>query len=450
MKFSLDKSLMISLCIFAVISFIFRVAANVFLGVSVLVFLIITYNNKGINLNSDKVPYFNAIGIFAGTLFVSALFSGNIGAGLKVWADFFLWRFMPFMIVLFIFDNKSKVESILYATLGGFLIDCLFAIYQGVFVYKLNIAHGRAAGFVGHPMTLAGWECILLPVLLVFIYRRDIAGRFYVGIASLFAVGSIALVFNSTRGAWLALVIVLPLMSIPFILKSKKVFMIFTLIILVLGVAIVSSSSFMNRISSISNTKTNWSNTSRFIIWDTAYGIFKEHPVFGIGLGQFKLEYKNKFTISEKMQKDANEYHKYVKNKKANKLTREQKAISKEKLKHLENVNRKVWEYKELRKLDHAHNNFLQMLAENGLVGLFGYICAFSYILWHNIKNYFTNKNPYALMIVGSTGALLLQGLTEYNFGTGAVMKLYWLVLACLIVLASHYNKEENCDKILQ
>ena len=449
MKFSLENSLMISLCLLAVISFIFRVAANVFLGVSVLVFLIIIYKNKGINLNSDKVPYFKAIGVFAGGLFLSALFSGHIGAGLKVWADFFLWRFMPFMIVLFVFDNKSKVERLLCASLAGFLIDCLYAIYQGVFVYKLNIAHGRAAGFVGHPMTLAGWACILLPVLLVFIFRKDIAGKFYVGFASLFAVGCIALVFNSTRGAWLALAIVLPLISIPYILKNKKVFMVFTSVILVIGVAIASSSSFMNRISSISDTKTNWSNTSRFIIWDTAYGIFKEQPMFGCGLGQFKREFKNRFAVSNEMQKDANEYHKYVKNKKANKLSKEQKNISKEKLKEIANTNHKVWEYKALGKLDHAHNNFMQMLGENGIVGLFGYTCAFGYILWYNIKNYFTNKNPYALMIFGSTGALLLQGLTEYNFGTGAVMKLYWLVLACLIVLASHYNKEENRDKVL-
>ena len=58
------------------------------------------------------------------------------------------------------------------------------------------------------------------------------------------------------------------------------------------------------------------------------------------------------------------------------------------------------------------------------------------------------NKNPYALMIAGSTGALVLQGLTEYNFGNGAVMKLYWLVLGCLVVLAGYYNKEKDCKKV--
>ncbi|MBO5143761.1 MAG: hypothetical protein J6C46_12375, partial [Clostridia bacterium] len=84
---------------------------------------------------------------------------------------------------------------------------------------------------------------------------------------------------------------------------------------------------------------------------------------------------------------------------------------------------------------------------ENGLVGFAGYVFAFGYILWRNIKNYFVNKNPYALMIAGSTGALVLQGLTEYNFGNGAVMKLYWLVLGCLIMLAGCYNKESSREE---
>ena len=97
--------------------------------------------------------------------------------------------------------------------------------------------------------------------------------------------------------------------------------------------------------------------------------------------------------------------------------------------------------------MGHAHNNIMQMLGENGLVGFFGYVFAFGFILWKNIKNYLMNKNPYALMIVGSTTALILQGLTEYNFGNSSVMKIYWFVLACLVILAGCYNKENAEEK---
>ena len=84
-----------------------------------------------------------------------------------------------------------------------------------------------------------------------------------------------------------------------------------------------------------------------------------------------------------------------------------------------------------------------QMLGENGLSGLLGYIIAFGYILWDSIRKYFENKNPYNLMIIGSTTTLLLQGMTEYNFGNSSVMKIYWFVLACLLVLAKEYSQEQ-------
>ena len=442
MKTSLNKYLLGALCLFAVASFLSIAGANVFLGISTLLFLIVLFKNKGTDISYEDKHYFKAIAVLAGALFISALCSVKIGYGLKTWADFFLWRFMPFMIVLSCFANKENAKKLLTAIYSGFLISCLYAIYQGVFVFKLNIAHGRADSFVGHPMTLAGWSCILLPVLLVLVFRKGISKKLQLGCAVLFAIGCAALVFNSTRGAWLALAIVLPLISLPFILQSKKLFMGFASAIVVLGLVLANNASFMKRFDSISDTKHNWSNVSRFIIWDTAYGIFKEHPVLGIGLGSFAKEYQSKFVDSKEMKQQAAEYHNYRKNLKQKKLTADQKKYTKAKVQELAAASRKLWENKMLRALSHAHNNFIQMLAENGLVGFLAYIFAFGYILWKNIKNYFFNKNPYALMIVGSTTALMLQGLTEYNFGNSSVMKIYWFVLACLIVLAREYNKE--------
>lgn len=446
MKFSFDKYLLWSLCLFGVASFLSIAGANVFLGLSTLLFLIVLFKNKGTDIAWDEEGYFKVVSAFAGALFVSALCSANITYGMKTWADFFLWRFMPFLIILFLIATKDKVDKLLSAIFVGYFISCLYAIYQGVFIYKLNIAHGRAASFVGHPMTLAGWSCILLPALLVFIFRKDISKKLHLACCALFVIGCIALVFNSTRGAWLALAIVFPLISLPFILKSKKLFLGFASAVVVLGLVLANSPSFLKRVDSIADTKTNWSNVSRFIIWDTAYGIFKEHPVLGIGLGSFAKEYQSKFVDSKEMKKQAAEYHNYQKNLKQKKLTAVQKKYTKAKVQELAAASRKVWENKMLRALNHAHNNYIHMLAENGLVGLLGYIFAFGFILWKNIKNYFLNRNPYALMIVGSTTALLLQGITEYNFGNSSVMKIYWYVLACLVVMARFYNKE-NAEK---
>lgn len=446
MNITFDRWLLVTVSLFGTASFLSIAGANVFLGLSTLLFLVALFKNKGADIVWDDECYFKVIAVFAGALFVSALCSANIGHGMKTWADFFLWRFMPFLIILFLFATKDKVDKLLSAIFCGFFISCLYAIYQGVFVYKLNIAHGRTANFVGHPMTLAGWACILLPALLVFIFRKDISKKLHLAFCGLFVIGCVALVFNSTRGAWLALAIVFPLISLPFILRSKKLFMGFASAVVVLALVLVNSPSFMKRIDSISDTG-NWSNASRFIIWETAYGMFKEHPVLGVGLGQFKPNFQSRFVDDDKLKKQVEEYQSYHKNLKQKKLTPAQKNMNKLQVQALKQANRKAWENKHLRGLTHAHNNIMQMLGENGLVGFFGYVFAFGFILWKNIKNYLMNKNPYALMIVGSITALILQGLTEYNFGNSSVMKIYWFVLACLVILAGCYNKENAEEK---
>ena len=452
MNLSLQNTLLISLCLFAVSSFVSIAAANVFLGISVLIFLIITYKNKGLSIAQDKLPYFKAIGIFAGALFVSALFSGDIIYGLKTWADFFLWRFIPFIILVAVLDREEYAKKVLTAVVCGFVIDCLYAIYWSFFVFKGKFDWIRAAGFVGHPMTLAGWSCVLLPILLVCIFKKELVKKYKWLPVLLFVIGSVALLFNATRGAWIALAIVLPLLSLCYVLKSKKMFFAFTSIILVVGIALVNNPSFMKRVLSITDTK-NASNSSRFIIWYTSFEMFKEHPVLGVGLGNYKNVYQNEY-IAHRVEKERNAIKKlrsFQMLKKSEqavvlksptnlwKLHGYKRLKKQERNEFNKTYGKFRFEYS-LSKLNHAHNNILQMLAENGLVGLFGYIFAFGYILWRNLKNYVVNKNPYALMIVGSTGALLFQGLTEYNFGNSSVMKIYWLVLACLIILASKYN----------
>ena len=188
MKFSFDKYLLWSLCLFGVASFLSIAGANVFLGLSTLLFLIVLFKNRGADITCSDDEYFKVIAVFAGVLLVSALCSANIGYGLKTWADFFLWRFMPFIIISLLFANEESVSKLLKAIGCGYFISCLYAVYQGVFVFKMNIAYGRANGFFGHPMTLAGWSCILLPALLVFVFRKDISKKLHLACIALFVV----------------------------------------------------------------------------------------------------------------------------------------------------------------------------------------------------------------------------------------------------------------------
>ena len=100
------------MCLLAVASFLSIAVTNVFLGISTLLFLIILYKNKDVVINEDKLPYFKNISVFAGALLVSALCSGDILQGLKNWSDFFIWRFMPFLILIFVFYKKEAAKKV--------------------------------------------------------------------------------------------------------------------------------------------------------------------------------------------------------------------------------------------------------------------------------------------------------------------------------------------------
>lgn len=375
------------LCLFALTSFVSIAAGNVFLGIAVLLFFISVYKHK-IDINKNFKGYYFAIAFFILTMLLSALFSGDIVYGLNRWADMWIWRFMPFIVITTMITESNKSLNILKVSCIGISIGILCLIYQGV------SGDGRAAGFFGHPMTFAGYLCMYLPLFLIG-YFDNLFGSKYRNVSGLlFVAGIAALIFNSTRGAWIAVAITSGILLLYYMFKNKRNLIIGTVVIALCGGILVNNDAFMHRVSTITNNRYQ-SNSERLLMWNSAWNMFKDHPVFGVGLGQYKDNYQHKY-ISPKA-KEPN--------------------------------------------LAHAHNNFLQMLAENGMVGFIGFISMFIYIAGYNLKQFFTEKNIYSLAICAVTVTLLLQGCTEFNFGNSAVVKSYWLVLGCLVVLAESLNQ---------
>lgn len=374
----------------AFFSFISIAAGNVFLGILTFYFFIKVYQGKFFYLNYKE--YCIVAGIFAATMFLSAVFSGDIVYGLKRWADMWIWRFMPFIVIVFLLKNYVDAKKVILASFVGISFVATYAVYQG-----LN-GISRANGFYGHPMTLGGWLCIFMPLLLIEFFEKRLLGKYYWLSGIAFCVCSAGLVFNATRGAWLAVAIVCGLLLIYYMLKSKRNVVIGALFIILISVVLVNNPRFMHRLDTIDDFTKYQSNTERILIWQSAWNMFKDHPILGVGLGQYTVNYQQKYILPQA--KEPN--------------------------------------------LGHAHNNFMQMLAENGIVGFAGFVTMFGYIIFKNLLAWFKVKNVYALMIVSATVCLLLQGFTEYNVGNSAVIKMYWLVLGLLVVLSELYKKETN------
>lgn len=329
--------------------------------------------------------WFFAFAFFLLTMLFSAFSSPDILRGLKTWFFHCFYRVLPFFFVLIFFPEPKKAKLLLAICILSCLVDVLVGIYLG------PLPGGRYKGIYGHPMTLAGFLCISIPVVFACLFRWDQKPVWLILEFVTFCVLVTGLFLNQTRGAWIALLVTLLLLGLWLSMKSLKKF--FFLLVLCVGIFGVfqGNQQFTARFESISSTAMQ-SNKERMLMWESAMEMFKDDPVFGVGLGQYSLQYQNHYIKPQARERFQN----------------------------------------------HAHSNIFQMLGENGTVGTLGFLVLFFYIFSYAIKALLKNKRTFAPVMFSVTLALFIQGLTEYNFGNSAVIRFYWLTLACLVVLSSN------------
>ncbi len=382
---SLEKYYTVPITAFALLSFISIALGNVLLGLTAAMFVAYTYKNKHkLTLAQGLRPYYYTIGFFVLTMLVSALASGDVALGAKRWADLWVWRLLPFFVLTLTIKDKMSAKKILLCALTGLTLGSLCLIYQGL------SGDVRASGFFGHPMTFAGYFCTYLPVFLVCFLDERVLGKWRWCAGAAFVLGCLALLFNATRGAWLATAaVVLFILAYYGLRRHSKAAIACLLVLACAGAALTQYKPFMQRLNTITDSKFQ-SNTERLLLWSSAWNMYKDHPLLGVGLGQYKDNYQKKYISPQAKEPD----------------------------------------------LGHAHNNFLQMLAENGTIGFSGFVVLVACLVGYSFYSFFKQGDPYALMTSMSALALVLQGCTEYNFGNSAVMKSFWLVQGCLLVLA--------------
>ncbi|OPX36956.1 MAG: hypothetical protein B1H12_05925 [Desulfobacteraceae bacterium 4484_190.2] len=196
--------------------------------------------------------------------------------------------------------------------------------------------------------------------------------------------------FMQTRGSYIA--IFFALLAIAFIYRRKL--LIFLLIIPLLVVIMMPSNMITRaqkilkfgdylKLGGVLNKRTN--------AWKGAVRIIKENPVLGLGVG------KSNFGTTAKKFNDL--------------------KIS----------------------VDHAHNTYLQIAVELGLVGLAAFLWLFGSVFYNGFKYYFylQRKNEKAILIFGilcGIGALFIHGLITHFYKHEAFYTL-WVIVALLFAL---------------
>lgn len=340
------------------------------------VFILLCFAAKAIMERKCLIPYNDmtrGIVMFFAAAAISTVFAVKTHTSIEGWFDY-LYRFSIFFVAAYSVKTRKHVLWILIATAISIAFFDLFAIWQwqnGVY---------RAGGFFTNPAILGKYLTMIIPVLFVqAVYNRENRYIFLpVLILSLFE-----LVLNQMRGAWIALGItgIAGCVLMRAHRKQIVIFMSAVLIILVLSFSLTPQ--LTTRLYSILDMQ-NESNAERILIWSSAVQMVKDHPITGIGLGNFRSEYVAKYMSPlAKLQ------------------------------------------------VPHAHNTVLHMLVETGLIGAM----AFLYMFYMLFRTFFTGVNSSdtwksSMSITGVllTAAVFLEGMTAYMFSTSVTTMLFWFV----------------------
>lgn len=350
-----------------------------------------------LNISVSLRSYLLAFAMWSGTFILSALLGELPMAGFNRCLHWFIWRPLPFFVVVTMACEKKVLKYVLMSLMLGVTVLAGILIGQGL------ITGHRAGGlYVTTAMMEAGIMLVLAPTILVAYYDRRIFGKWHwlCEVAIIIVLGG--MLANNTRGAWLSVSVACAVVVCQYVLHSKKQLAILGVVLCLFGGLFVAKPQLLSRWTMDPNS---YSTISRVRMWTAAFNMWKDHPILGVGFEAYAPNYKNKYMLKMAPKSEA--------------------------------------------QFNHAHNVYIHTLAEEGLVGLFGFVFFWLYVLKYTWSEHRKYGDAYSMMIFASTLSFLIWGLTEYNVTHQQVMRCYWLMSGTCFALHEQFvseKKEQKCE----
>lgn len=343
--------------------------------------------------------------VFAAIAAVSLLASTlgpNIDA-IRLLARLFSYLALFFAVSGWI-ETRKEMENAIKLVLGSGILVALFGFYQvwengysDLYFYlyplqeqSLEPWNGRITSFLFHFNSLAGYLNLILPLSLACVvlgregWMRQLAFACH-------GLGLAALYFTGSRGGLLAYVSALVVMVYflrpkrPALLRIAALIAMAALVVIVLQLPSRLETESVSRLQQIDEV----TSVSRLALWGAASAMFMDHPVLGVGYGNYRALYND-----------------YIPGMAPNQLD--------------------------------AHNIYLQMLSEMGIIG-FAAFCFLIFSLAAGAFELVRAADPlFRLIGIGMGGALaatLVHGTVDYLFNASPQFGgMFWLVIAFGVV----------------
>lgn len=325
--------------------------------------------------------------IFITACFLSVLSSVSIFLSLKSFFSKLLEGMFIYFILTEIVNKKSTLNLILVSILlsiGLTIVNGLVQYITGAdFIRHYIMTGGRIQSSFDNSNKMAGWLVMLIPLVFsLAFYRSGIQSHRIVKIALLVlsSIMVLSLILTYSRGAWIGFI-----GSVFFMMFLKKRKPIIILVGVLLLLVFVVPSPIRERIETLAPDAI--AGMDRVYLWREALTIIKDFPVLGCGLNTYAIV--------------APHY--------------------------------KSFKYGGI----YAHNSYLQMTAEIGILGLM----AFAFILFVLFKISLQeiermSDKFYRSVLVGLLSGLfgfLIHSIFDVNIFTLQLSVLMWFIIGLLI-----------------
>jgi O-antigen ligase len=313
-------------------------------------------------------------------------------------------RFFSYIILFFIIKYECNYKRYIHGMINSYAFSvcsiCIFGIYQYFTGLGLDpkfttytYTDKRIAATLDNPNNLGAFLILaVFPMIMLAIYENHKVKKFIYSLISLLAV--INIVLTGSRNADIGLAIGAVIIIIIFSWK----------LIFVIGpVAVISM--FIPRISSrILNITNSSQDASRISLWKTAIKMIKDHPILGVGNGNY-----------------VSRYDEYVKR------------------------------YPELKYpwFTHypCHNSYLKVASEMGIFGIISFVCMLAFSLIR-VKQVVSNAKDkfyryFCIGIFASMVGFYFMNISDNLFFVPKTTAYFWILLAISQAIVIRENSRE-------
>lgn len=362
---------------------------------------------------------------------LSLIWSNSFFVSLKELPLFLAGPLLYFIITNNI-NNEHQIRRILNVLL---IVGSLFGIY-GIFQYNgidfsfwmRNIGRQQVFGLFGNVNYFAEYLIIPLPIAVSLFFASQNKLKKILLLIGIIAM-SASLIATFTRGSYLCFGVSLIFMFFLFLIsqgknfvkKNRKIFIIILAVVVIITFLFIiptplnKSGTAIEKIKSrisISQITQSFSIKRRIAIWKFTVPMIKDHPLLGSGIGTYKyntLKYQAEFFI--------------------------------------QGENRSLYPHGFA---DKAHNEYLQLWAEMGIVGLGIFIwLIISYFscglkILKKIKDEY--KQGIVIGLMGAVVAVLVDSMFGFPLHLPATIVLFWLALALTVTVSKNKANVEEIN----